>query len=79
MSQRLINKFVAVNPDEKFIRIGNDGYAYEVGGIELAHMCDNEEDAKRYLECWITGYPDMFGKFKVIPITISYDLDKVRP
>lgn len=76
MSKILISKFIAVNPERKFIGVDREGYAYEARDIEDARMCDDEEDAKKHLTCWITGYPNMFSKFKVVPITISYDLDE---
>jgi hypothetical protein len=76
MAEKSIQKFVAVSPGEKFIRIGNDGYAHEVEDVGSAQMCASEQDAERYFACWINLYPEKFSTFKIIPITISYDSNK---
>lgn len=76
MAQTVINKFAAISPKRTFMAVGSDGYAYEVNDIGKASLCSNEQDADSNLVCWIKSYPNVFGQFKIVPVTLIYDLDK---
>lgn len=74
MAQLIIFKFAAINPEGRFISTrDSDGYAHTVDGIENASLCDKEKVGEN-LSSWINSYPNMFGDFKVVPVTITLDL-----
>lgn len=70
-----IIKFAGINSSGAVIAI-SQGYAHSTKGIQNAHFSNTEEEAKNEIQPWINSYPDMFGEFVIVPVTISYDLEK---
>ena len=76
MAQIIINKFAAISPKRTFMAVSNDGYAYEVNDIGKASLRSNGQEAARDLNDSIKTYPNVFGQFKIVPVTLMYDLDR---